>query len=109
MTTGEIIFEYRKKAGLTQEELADRLGVSRQAVSKWEQDAAFPENGEDPRTVQTLLRFRRRAAVRQKERGRRFRARGSVARGRGPRGPLGCGICDRGGRRTAARDRTDGT
>ena len=43
MTTGEIIFEYRKKASLTQEELADKLGVSRQAVSKWEQDAAFPE------------------------------------------------------------------
>ena len=43
MTTGERIFGYRKKAGFTQEELADRLGVSRQAVSKWEQDAAFPE------------------------------------------------------------------
>ena len=43
MTTGDKIFGYRKKAGFTQEELADRLGVSRQAVSKWEQDAAFPE------------------------------------------------------------------
>ncbi len=43
MTTGERIFEYRKKAGFTQEEIAERLGVSRQAVSKWEQDAAFPE------------------------------------------------------------------
>ena len=43
MTTGEKIYECRKKAGMTQEELADRLGVSRQSVSKWEADAAFPE------------------------------------------------------------------
>ena len=43
MTTGEKIYECRKAAGLTQEELADKLHVSRQAVSKWEQDAAFPE------------------------------------------------------------------
>lgn len=43
MTTGEIIYERRKRAGMTQEELAEKLGVSRQAVSKWEQDAAFPE------------------------------------------------------------------
>lgn len=43
MTTGQKIFECRKKAGLTQEELAEKLGVTRQAVSKWESDAAFPE------------------------------------------------------------------
>ncbi|MDE6274533.1 MAG: helix-turn-helix domain-containing protein, partial [Clostridiales bacterium] len=43
MTTGQKIYECRKKAGMTQEELADRLGVSRQAVSKWESDMAFPE------------------------------------------------------------------
>ena len=43
MTTGQIIYEARRKAGMTQEELADRLGVSRQAVSKWESDTAFPE------------------------------------------------------------------
>ena len=43
MTTGEKIYAARKKAGMTQEELADRLGVSRQAVSKWESDAAYPE------------------------------------------------------------------
>lgn len=43
MTTGERIFEARKKVGMTQEELAERLGVTRQAVSKWESDAAFPE------------------------------------------------------------------
>ena len=43
MTTGQKIYECRKNAGLTQEELAEKLGVSRQAVSKWESDAAFPE------------------------------------------------------------------
>lgn len=43
MTTGQKIYEARRKAGMTQEELAERLGVSRQAVSKWESDAAFPE------------------------------------------------------------------
>jgi len=43
MTTGQIIYENRRKQGMTQEELAERLGVSRQAVSKWEQDTAFPE------------------------------------------------------------------
>ena len=43
MTTGQTIYECRKRAGMTQEELAEKLGVSRQAVSKWESDAAFPE------------------------------------------------------------------
>ncbi len=43
MTLGERILHYRKCAGLSQEMLAERLGVSRQAVSKWEGDAAQPE------------------------------------------------------------------
>ena len=34
---------YRRRAGLTQEALAERLGVSRQAVSKWESDRSRPE------------------------------------------------------------------
>lgn len=33
---GARIQEYRKKAGLSQEEFAEKVGVSRQAVSKWE-------------------------------------------------------------------------
>lgn len=40
---GTRIQEYRKKAGLNQEEFADKLGVSRQAVSKWERDKAYPD------------------------------------------------------------------
>ena len=43
MTTGEKIYELRKKARITQEEFAERLNVTRQAVSKWESDNAFPE------------------------------------------------------------------
>ena len=36
MTLGERILNYRKRAGMSQEKLAELLGVSRQAVSKWE-------------------------------------------------------------------------
>ena len=42
-TLGRRIQEARKAAGLSQESLGERLGVSRQAVSKWESDAAVPE------------------------------------------------------------------
>ena len=39
----EKITFYRKKNGLSQEELAEKIGVSRQAVSKWETGDALPE------------------------------------------------------------------
>ena len=39
----ERLFEYRKKANLSQEELAEKIGVSRQAVSKWERGEASPD------------------------------------------------------------------
>ncbi|MCM1056806.1 MAG: helix-turn-helix domain-containing protein [Firmicutes bacterium] len=40
---GAKIQEYRKNAGLSQEEFAARIGVTRQAVSKWELDKAYPD------------------------------------------------------------------
>ncbi|MCI2111360.1 MAG: helix-turn-helix domain-containing protein [Bacilli bacterium] len=43
MTTGQKITKLRKANDITQEELADKLGVSRQSVSKWESDLAYPE------------------------------------------------------------------
>ena len=43
MELGEKIAFCRKKAGLSQEALADRLGLSRQAVSRWETGAAVPD------------------------------------------------------------------
>lgn len=43
MTTGEKIAMLRKRKNITQEQLAEILGVSRQSVSRWEMDQAFPE------------------------------------------------------------------
>lgn len=43
MKLNEKILYYRKRAGLSQEELAEQVGVSRQAVSKWELGEATPE------------------------------------------------------------------
>lgn len=43
MKLNEKIYYYRKQAKLSQEELAARVGVSRQAVSKWELGEATPE------------------------------------------------------------------
>lgn len=43
MTTGQKIQAMRKGRGLTQEQLAARLGVSRQAVSRWELDETLPD------------------------------------------------------------------
>lgn len=43
MTLGQRISMYRKDLGISQEALGERLGVSRQAVSKWETDAASPD------------------------------------------------------------------
>lgn len=43
MTLGEKIVRQRKELNYTQEQLADVLGVSRQSISKWESDIAYPE------------------------------------------------------------------
>ena len=43
MTLGEKLAKARKEKNITQEQLADYLGVSRQSVSKWESDIAYPE------------------------------------------------------------------
>ena len=43
MTIGNRIAQLRKAKGYTQEYIAEQLGVSRQAVSKWEQDITSPD------------------------------------------------------------------
>ena len=43
MALGERIRDERKKRGLSQEELADILNVSRQAITKWETDRGIPD------------------------------------------------------------------
>ena len=43
MTTGEKLAVLRKEKGITQEALSEMLNVSRQSVSRWELDVAFPE------------------------------------------------------------------
>ena len=42
-TIGTRIAALRKSRGMTQEELAEKLGVSGQAVSKWENDISYPD------------------------------------------------------------------
>ena len=43
MTLGQKLFEMRKKAALSQEQVAEVLGVTRQTVSKWETDQTTPD------------------------------------------------------------------
>lgn len=43
MTLGEKIAKERKELNYTQEQLANILDVSRQSISKWESDIAYPE------------------------------------------------------------------
>lgn len=43
MTFGEKLQQLRKKQGWTQEELAERITISRQALSKWELGTAIPD------------------------------------------------------------------
>lgn len=43
MTLGEKLSNLRREKNYTQEQLAEILGVSRQSISKWESDIAYPE------------------------------------------------------------------
>ncbi len=44
MALSEKLYVLRKKSGLSQEQLAEQLGVSRQAISKWESGVSSPES-----------------------------------------------------------------
>lgn len=43
MNLGNSLFHARKKVGLSQEDVAEKLGVSRQTISKWETDETVPD------------------------------------------------------------------
>ena len=46
MSLGNSLFHARKKSGLSQEAVAEKLGVSRQTISKWELDETLPDIGQ---------------------------------------------------------------
>ena len=54
MTLGEKIKSLRTKTNITQEELAEKVGVSRQAVTKWESDMGMPDV-ENIKNIATLF------------------------------------------------------
>ena len=43
MSLGNSLYNARKKSGLSQEAVAEKLGVSRQTISKWELDETLPD------------------------------------------------------------------
>lgn len=53
-TYGMMITEYRKKKGMTQLELAQQLGVTDKAVSKWERDRSIPDVSLFPQLAEIL-------------------------------------------------------
>ena len=53
-TTGQLIKAARKKAGMTQAELASKLGVPYQSVSQWERDTRNPKYGTIKRIAAAL-------------------------------------------------------
>lgn len=42
MSLGDSLFNARKRSGLSQEDVAEKLGVCRQTISKWELDETLP-------------------------------------------------------------------
>ena len=53
-TIGRRIAQLRKEQGMTQEEMAQKLDVSSQAVSKWENDVSCPDISLLPKLADTL-------------------------------------------------------
>jgi len=51
-TFGSVIVTLRKKNGLTQMELAEKMGVTDKAVSKWERDLSFPDISSLPKLAE---------------------------------------------------------
>ena len=53
-TMGQIIAAKRKELGMTQLELAERMGVTDKAVSKWERDLSYPDVNSIPKLAEVF-------------------------------------------------------
>lgn len=53
-TMGKIISSLRREQGMTQKDLADRMGVTDKAVSKWERNLSCPDISSIPRLAEAL-------------------------------------------------------
>ena len=53
-TLGATVAALRKERGMTQLELANQMGVTDKAVSKWERDLSFPDAASLPKLAETL-------------------------------------------------------
>lgn len=53
-TLGKRIYAYRKEQGMTQLELAEKMGVTDKAVSKWERDLSAPDINSIPKLAELL-------------------------------------------------------
>lgn len=53
-TFGNMVVALRKEKGMTQLELAEKMGVTDKAVSKWERDLSFPDVSSIPKLAEIL-------------------------------------------------------
>lgn len=51
-TFGKMVAELRRQSGMTQLELAEKMGVTDKAVSKWERDLSFPDINSVPKLAE---------------------------------------------------------
>jgi transcriptional regulator with XRE-family HTH domain len=56
MIVGSRLAEYREKAGLTQDQLGEKLGYSRTTIVNWEAKASFKVDNEVLKKIETLLK-----------------------------------------------------
>lgn len=56
MSLGSSLYDARKKSGMSQQEVAERLGVSRQTISKWELDDLQKRYGYDELNALLVLK-----------------------------------------------------
>ena len=53
-TFGAMVAALRKEKGMTQQDLAGKMGVTDKAVSKWERNLSYPDTASLPKLAETL-------------------------------------------------------